>query len=213
MLQVVIEIPYLFLQAFIFVIITYPAIGFYWSVNKVFWYFYTTFCTVLYFTYLGMLLFAITPSLQVASIMATFSYTILSLFSGFLIPGPVSQLILLTLKAKFTQLPTRTFTHIYWLSVICYFYSYQKMPKWWVWCYWLCPSAWSLRAILTSQYGDISKEIQVFGEKKSVNDFLANYFGYHHKDLSLVASVLCVLPLVFASAYIYFMARLNFQKR
>ncbi|XP_074347455.1 pleiotropic drug resistance protein 3-like [Apium graveolens] len=92
--QVVIEIPYLFLQAFIFVIITYPAIGFYWSVNKVFWYFYTTFCTVLYFTYLGMLLFAITPSLQVASIMATFSYTILSLFSGFLIPGPVSQLIL-----------------------------------------------------------------------------------------------------------------------
>ncbi|KAK1384996.1 hypothetical protein POM88_022731 [Heracleum sosnowskyi] len=174
--QVVIEIPYLFLQAFIFVIITYPAIGFYWSVNKVFWYFYTTFCTVLYFTYLGMFLYAITPSLQVASILATFSYTILSLFSGFLIPGP-------------------------------------QMPKWWVWCYWLCPSAWSLRAILTSQYGDISKEIQVFGEKKAVNAFLANYFGYHHKDLSLVASVLCVLPLVFASAYAYFMARLNFQKR
>ncbi|KAL1833025.1 hypothetical protein ACET3Z_002676 [Daucus carota] len=174
--QMVIEIPYLFLQAFIFVIITYPAIGFYWSVSKVLWYFHTTFCTVLYFTYLGMLLFAITPSLQVASIMATFSYTILSLFSGFLIPGP-------------------------------------QMPKWWEWCYWLCPSAWSLRGILTSQYGDINKEILVFGEKKAVSTFLASYFGYHHKDLSLVASVLCIFPLVFASGYAYFMARLNFQKR
>lgn len=34
--QVIIEIPYIFLQAFLFVIITYPAIGFYSYVYKVF---------------------------------------------------------------------------------------------------------------------------------------------------------------------------------
>ncbi|XP_059629167.1 pleiotropic drug resistance protein 3-like [Cornus florida] len=45
--QVTIEIPYIFLQAILFVIITYPAINFDLSVDKVFWYFYTMFCTML----------------------------------------------------------------------------------------------------------------------------------------------------------------------
>ena len=42
MLQVTVEIPYVFLQAILFTIITYPAIDFYWSAYKVFWYFYCT---------------------------------------------------------------------------------------------------------------------------------------------------------------------------
>lgn len=89
--QVIIEIPYIFLQVGIFVIITYPAISFYWSVDKVFWYFFTMFCTMLYYTYLGMLLVSTSRSLQVATVMASFSNTIMSLFSGFLIPEPVSH--------------------------------------------------------------------------------------------------------------------------
>ncbi|KAK3026917.1 hypothetical protein RJ639_040323, partial [Escallonia herrerae] len=87
MLQVTIEIPYIFLQPALFVIITYPAIDFYCSVYKIFWYFYTMFSTLLYFTYLGMLLVSITPNFQVASVLASFCYTVLNLFSGFLIPG------------------------------------------------------------------------------------------------------------------------------
>lgn len=91
MWQVIIEIPYVFLQVGIFVIITYPAVGFYWSVYKVVWYFFTMFCTMLYYTYLGMLLVSTSGSLQVAFVMSSFSNTIMSLFSGFLIPEPVSQ--------------------------------------------------------------------------------------------------------------------------
>lgn len=55
-LQVTVEIPHKFLQAILFSAITYPAVNFYWLVHKVFWYFYTIFCTVLFFNYYGMLL-------------------------------------------------------------------------------------------------------------------------------------------------------------
>ncbi|KAL8527705.1 hypothetical protein ACS0TY_005522 [Phlomoides rotata] len=86
--QVVIEIPYLFAQAVAFTAITYPMIGYYWSAYKVLWYLYTMFCTVLYVTYLGMMLVSITPSFPVAAILQSAFYTMLNLFSGFLIPHP-----------------------------------------------------------------------------------------------------------------------------
>lgn len=89
LLQVIIEIPYILLQAILYVAITYPMIGYYWSVEKVFWYFYTTFCTFLYFVYLGMLIVSLSSNLDIASILAAAVYTIFNLFSGFLMPGPV----------------------------------------------------------------------------------------------------------------------------
>ncbi|KAM3752302.1 hypothetical protein ACB098_03G007300 [Castanea mollissima] len=54
--QVIVEIPYLFIETAIFVTISYPMIGYYGSAYKVFWYFYTIFCSLLYYNYLGMLL-------------------------------------------------------------------------------------------------------------------------------------------------------------
>ncbi|KAE9446717.1 hypothetical protein C3L33_21385, partial [Rhododendron williamsianum] len=65
--QVTIEVPYLLAQAIVFSIITYPMIGYYWSAYKVFWYFYAMFCTLLCYTYVGMLLVAMTPSFPVAA--------------------------------------------------------------------------------------------------------------------------------------------------
>ena len=93
MLQVAVEIPYIFFQAILFTIITYPTIDFYWSAYKVFWYFYTMFSMLLFYSYFGMLFVSLTPTHLLASVLAGFSYTILNLFSGFLIPGPVSQLL------------------------------------------------------------------------------------------------------------------------
>ncbi|XWS76714.1 hypothetical protein CRYUN_Cryun01aG0201500 [Craigia yunnanensis] len=86
--QVIIEIPYIFLEAVLFLTITYPAVNFYVSAYKVFWYFYTMFCTLLYYKYLGMMLVSLTPTYQVATIFASLCYTLMSLFSGYLIPGP-----------------------------------------------------------------------------------------------------------------------------
>ncbi|KAF3444741.1 hypothetical protein FNV43_RR14434 [Rhamnella rubrinervis] len=174
--QVIIEIPYVFLQAFLFSTITYPAINFHWSVYKVCWYFYSIFCTLLYFNYMGSMIASLTPTLEMASVVAPFSYTMLTLFAGFIIPEP-------------------------------------KIPKWWVWAYWICPTAWSLKGLLTSQYGDLNKEITIHGERKAIDAFLQSYYGYDHDDLGVVAFVLLAYPLVFAFSFSCATAKLNFQKR
>lgn len=88
-LQVTIEFPYIFAQALTFIIITYPAVGFYWSFKKIMWYFYSTLCGLLYYTYQGMLMVSISPDGTVASTLAGTTYALLNLFSGFLIPRPV----------------------------------------------------------------------------------------------------------------------------
>nr|CAD1816846.1 unnamed protein product [Ananas comosus var. bracteatus] len=86
--QVVIEFPYVFGLVVLFMIITYPAIGFTWTASKFLWFFYIMFCTLLYFIYLGMMLTSLTPNVQVASILASVFYTLLNLFSGFIVPSP-----------------------------------------------------------------------------------------------------------------------------
>ncbi|XP_059652222.1 pleiotropic drug resistance protein 3-like isoform X3 [Cornus florida] len=171
--QVIIEVPYLFAQSLAFVVITYPMIGYYWSTYKVFWYFYNMFCTLLYFTYLGMLLVAITPSYPVAAVLQSTFYTVFVLFSGFMIPQP-------------------------------------QIPEWWIWVYYLCPTSWTLNGLLASQYGDIDREIMVFGEAKTtVVAFLSDYFGFRR----VVAVVLSVYPIILAFLFAFCIGKLQFQKR
>ncbi|WRX10698.1 ABC transporter-like, partial [Theobroma cacao] len=86
--QVIVELPYVFLEAALFSTITYPLVNFYGSVFKVFWYFYAMFCTLLYYKYFGMMLVSLTPTHQMAAICASFSYPLMGLFCGYLIPGP-----------------------------------------------------------------------------------------------------------------------------
>ena len=89
----------------------------------------------------------------------------------------------------------------------------QKIPKWWVWAYWICPSAWSLQGFLSSQYGDIKDEITIYGERTAINAFIQTFYGYNYNQLVIVAVVLLAFPLVTAFAFAYAMAKLNFQKR
>lgn len=67
--------------------------------------------------------------------------------------------------------------------------------------------------MLTSQYGDIQKEIMVFGETKTVSAFLKDYFGYHHDQLPIVGVVLIIFPIVYASLFAFCIEKLNFQRR
>jgi len=87
---VLIEVPYIVIQVVVHVIITYPMLGYEWSAYKIFWSLYSMFCNLLYFNYLGMLLVSLTPNIQLASIVASSSYTMLNLFSGYFVPQPVS---------------------------------------------------------------------------------------------------------------------------
>ncbi|KAL0348160.1 UNVERIFIED_CONTAM: Pleiotropic drug resistance protein 3 [Sesamum angustifolium] len=174
--QVIVEVPYVLAQSLVFTIITYPMIGYYWSAYKVFWYFYTMFCTLSYYTYLGMLLIAITPRFPVAAVLQSAFYSMFNLFAGFLIPRP-------------------------------------QIPKWWIWFYYVIPTSWSLNGVLTSQFGDIEKEISVFGQNKTVVAFLRDYFGFRRDMLPLVALVLILYPVLFASLFAYCIGKLNFQRR
>ncbi|KAJ4958314.1 hypothetical protein NE237_025425 [Protea cynaroides] len=84
--QVVIEIPYIFLQALIYGVIVYSMIGFHWTVAKFFWYLFFMYFTLLYFTFYGMMTVAMTPNQHIASIVLSGFYSLWNLFSGFVIP-------------------------------------------------------------------------------------------------------------------------------
>ncbi|XP_020575756.1 pleiotropic drug resistance protein 3-like [Phalaenopsis equestris] len=174
--QVTVEIPCLFILATIHVIITYPAVGYYWSASKMMWYYYIVFCTLLCFNYLGMFIMSISSNIQVASIAAAAIYTIFNLFSGFLVPKPL-------------------------------------IPIWWKWLYYICPLPWSLNGLLTSQYGDLNKEMMAFGKTTTVDAFVGNYYGFHHNQLSIVALTMAYYPLVLASLFSFCIWKINFQRR
>ncbi|KAK9938203.1 hypothetical protein M0R45_014956 [Rubus argutus] len=86
--QVIIEIPYVFLQTTYYTLIVYAMVSFQWTAAKFFWFFFVNFLSFLYFTYYGMMTVSITPNHQVASIFAAAFYALFNLFSGFFIPRP-----------------------------------------------------------------------------------------------------------------------------
>ncbi|CAL5346773.1 unnamed protein product [Camellia sinensis] len=145
--QVTIEVPYILLQAILYVAITYPLIGYHWSTFKVFWF------------HIGKCSLHLTESIL--------------------------------------RLP---------------YAGTGKIPKWWIWLYWICPTSWSLNGLLTSQYGDLDKKIVIFGELKTVSSFLKEFYGFRYDRLGLVAVVLLAFPVVFASLFVYCISRLNFQR-
>ncbi|VVB05432.1 unnamed protein product [Arabis nemorensis] len=90
-----------------------------------------------------------------------------------------------------------------------------NIPRWWIWMYYLSPTSRILNGLLTSQYGDMEKEISAFGEKKKkkVSAFLEDYFGYRYDSLTVVALVLIAFSILLASFFDFFIGKLNFQKK
>ncbi|KAL8171785.1 hypothetical protein V2J09_023589 [Rumex salicifolius] len=88
-----------------------------------------------------------------------------------------------------------------------------RIPKWWIWLYYVSPTSWTLNGLLNSQYGDIQTMTTVYNQRNSVSGFLEDYFGFHHDQLGLVAFFLIAYPLLFASLFAVFMSKLNFQRR
>lgn len=174
--QVLVEVPYLLFQSLVFLIITYPMIGFYGSLYKVFWFFYSVYCTFSYYNYMGMALISLTPNFVSAGILASVIFTITNLLSGYIIPQ-------------------------------------QHIPHWLIWLYYLSPTSWTLRAIVTTLYGDILQQIMVFGKPTTAAAFLDDFYGFHSDSLVKTTIVLVAFPVAFALIFAFFIGRLNFQKR
>ncbi|XP_027181512.1 pleiotropic drug resistance protein 1-like isoform X2 [Coffea eugenioides] len=84
--QIVIELPYVFVQTIIYGVIVYGMIGFEWTAAKFFWYLFFMYFTLLYYTTYGMMTIAVTPNQHIAAIVSSAFYNIWNLFSGFVIP-------------------------------------------------------------------------------------------------------------------------------
>ncbi|XP_030526171.1 pleiotropic drug resistance protein 1-like isoform X2 [Rhodamnia argentea] len=84
--QVLIEVPYVLVQAISYGIIVYTMIGFEWTIAKFFWYLFFMYFTLLYFTYYGMMAVGMTPNHHIGSIVSSAFYGIWNLFSGFIVP-------------------------------------------------------------------------------------------------------------------------------
>lgn len=74
----------------IYGVITYLMIGFERTFVKFLWYVFIMYFTLAYFTFYGMMAVAVTPNYHIAAIVSSAFYAIWNLFSGFLIPHPVS---------------------------------------------------------------------------------------------------------------------------
>lgn len=92
-------------------------------------------------------------------------------------------------------------------------YFLQRIPKWWIWLYYMTPTSWVMNGILTSQYGDMHMEFSAFGETKKISAFIEDYFGYGHDFLGVVAVVLLIYPVIVACLLAYLIWKLNFQRR
>ncbi|XWS75284.1 hypothetical protein CRYUN_Cryun01aG0073100 [Craigia yunnanensis] len=84
--QVAIEAIYVSIQTFVYSLLLYSMIGFQMDVGKFFLFYYFILMCFMYFTLYGMMLVALTPNHQFASIVMSFFLSFWNLFSGFLIP-------------------------------------------------------------------------------------------------------------------------------
>ncbi|CAD6336580.1 unnamed protein product [Miscanthus lutarioriparius] len=175
--QVVIELPYVFVQTTYYTLIVYAMMSFQWTAVKFFWFFFISYFSFLYFTYYGMMTVSISPNHEVAAIFAAAFYSLFNLFSGFFIPRP-------------------------------------RIPRWWIWYYWICPLAWTVYGLIVTQYGDLQNSITVPGEdKQTISHYVTNHFGYHRDFMPVVAPVLVLFAAFFAFMYAVCIKKLNFQQR
>lgn len=89
-MQVMIEIPYIFVQTIVYGIIVYAMIGYEWTIVKFFWQLFFMYFTLLYFTFYGMMTVAVTPNHNIAAIISSAFFALWNLFSGFIVPRTVS---------------------------------------------------------------------------------------------------------------------------
>lgn len=95
-----------------------------------------------------------------------------------------------------------------------FFIPRPKIPKWWVWYYWICPVAWTVYGLIVSQYGDVEDKIKVPGmADQSIKWFIENHFGYDPNFMGPVAAVLVAFTVFFAFLFAYCIKTMNFQIR
>lgn len=89
----------------------------------------------------------------------------------------------------------------------------QRIPVWWIWFYYICPIAWTLRGIITSQLGDVETIVRGPSFEGSVKDFIKAYYGFESGMVGVSVAVLVGFNLLFFVVFAVSVKVLNFQRR
>ncbi|XP_031399616.1 ABC transporter G family member 31 [Punica granatum] len=89
----------------------------------------------------------------------------------------------------------------------------SSIPVWWLWFYYICPIAWTLRGIITSQLGDVDTKLVGLGFEASVKEYLESYLGYGPGMIGVSVAVLVGFNLFFFAVFAVSVKVLNFQRR
>ncbi|KAF5193110.1 Abc transporter g family member, partial [Thalictrum thalictroides] len=88
-----------------------------------------------------------------------------------------------------------------------------NIPGWWVWFYYICPVAWTLRGIISSQLGDSEDHIIGPGFEGTVKEYIETSLGYGPGMIGVSVAVLIAFCFFFFSIYAVSIKKLNFQRR
>ncbi|KAG4919383.1 hypothetical protein JHK84_056694 [Glycine max] len=103
---------------------------------------------------------------------------------------------------------------VFWNVFSGFIIPKSQIPIWWRWFYWVCPTAWSVYGLVTSQVGDKDTPILVPGsEPMTVKAFLEEEFGYEYGFLGVVAVAHIAFVALFLFVFAYGIKVFNFQKR
>ncbi|WRX26097.1 ABC transporter-like [Theobroma cacao] len=96
-----------------------------------------------------------------------------------------------------------------------FFIPRPRIPKWWIWYYWICPVAWTVYGLIASQYGDTEDTIKAPGivPDPTVKWYIKDQYGYDADFMGPVAAVLVGFAVFFAFMFAYCIRTLNFQTR
>ncbi|CAL8998997.1 unnamed protein product [Prunus brigantina] len=86
------------------------------------------------------------------------------------------------------------------------------IPGWWIWFYYICPVAWTLRGIITSQLGDVETKMEGTFQG-TVKEYLEVSLGYGPGMIGVSAAVLVGFCILFFGIFAFSVKLLNFQKR
>ncbi|XP_052887191.1 ABC transporter G family member 31-like [Gossypium arboreum] len=88
-----------------------------------------------------------------------------------------------------------------------------RIPGWWIWFYYICPVAWTLKGIISSQLGDVETMIVEPTFKGTVKEYVSTVFGIDSDVTGLAVAVLIGFCILFFGVFTLSVKFLNFQKR
>ena len=181
-----VELPYLVAQTSIYVAILYPLFHLQWTAAKFWWFWLFQLETLVAFTFYGQLAVAVTPNVELASIISSFFYSWFNLTAGFLMPVPRQP---------------------WWWR----WYAYVGNPVQWS-LYGLVGSQLGdvndgcLQGLPPPRGGGQAPCI-------TTAEFMRHHFGFHHNRLGLAVGALAAFAVAFTAVATAAHTLLNFQRR